>query len=109
MNQEQEQFYNFLRDSGEFNDWQLSIISLGLKNGYSTDQVALYADPKFDGYQMGQILRAFEDGLTEDQVAVFADPTIKYEDMRVIRHRLSQPERTSVRVKPPVQRTGKNR
>jgi hypothetical protein len=94
------------------------VILAGIYDGLSEDQVALYADPKYNVSQMHFIYYGFYNGLTTDQVALFADPSISADDMRDMYMKLEeqnahkhevQPERKSVRVKPPVQRTGKSR
>jgi hypothetical protein len=101
-----------------FNFRQMQQIFNSCCNKLPADQIMIFADPKYDAGQMTIIRHAFLDGLTSDQVRTFADPSISANDMRDMRMKLEeqnahkhevQPERTSVRVKPPVQRTGKSR
>jgi hypothetical protein len=102
----------------EFSPDQMNEFRRGFEHGLSENQVRTFANPKYDADQIYQICAGFVNRLSSDQVAVFADPKFDSEQMKSMRMKLEeqnahkhevQPERTSVRVKPPVQRTGKSR
>ena len=51
----------------EFNEKQLNQIILGFENNLTPEQIAVYANPKFDNDQMYEIQTGFEDDLTMEQ------------------------------------------
>ena len=46
------------------------------------ENVAEYADPRFDAGQMREILIGLFDGLSKEKVASYADPSLSAKEMR---------------------------
>lgn len=68
----------------EFNDNQMEQIQLGIKQGLTTEQIKLYANPKLDDYQMLEIRKGLEHGLTIEQAKFCANPTLNGNQIRQI-------------------------
>ena len=83
--------------NSKFDSKQMEQIRTGFKNGLTMEQVAGYADPKFNWNQMRQIRAGFENGLTMEQVAGYADPKFEWDQMWKIR--LSLEEKCSLEQK----------
>ena len=58
---------------------------MGFENGLTMEQVAAYADPKFNKHQMFQIRLGLKNGLAMEQIAFYADPKFDSTMMQEIR------------------------
>ena len=56
----------------EFDEEQFKQILQGFEAGFTLEQIAIYADPKFNSIQMWEARTGLKNGLTMEQVAVYA-------------------------------------
>lgn len=68
----------------EFNRSQMNIIRIGLKEGLSIEQVSMYAKPEFNSTQMVVIKSGINAGLSPEQISVYAKPEFNPEQMSAI-------------------------
>lgn len=60
----------------KFDIYQIDMILFGYSEGLTTEQVKVYANPKFAPSQMRRIIDGFKSGLTEEQVKCYAKPEL---------------------------------
>lgn len=78
------EFYAYFDYDKELYYGTMCEIKKGIINGLTKEQVALYADKKFNVNEMRQIRKGLEAGLTEDEIKFFADPRYNDHQMKEI-------------------------
>ncbi len=80
-----QELHSYYSEVGELlEEEQRTEACIGLENGLTEEQVAVYDKPEFTKVQQEYIRQCFENGLSIEQVQVFANPIFDWPDMDCI-------------------------
>lgn len=91
MREEQLQLYEKCQCEG-FSLWQMFEIELGFTQGFTIEQIKIFARKELNPVQMSEIRCGLNQGLTIEQVSMYARPELDRDQMAEIRKMLFKKE-----------------